>query len=147
MFKQEVSTTISTASLISPPKNFFSFLLPQKKVKYGRGLKWSRLTKAVRINLNSKVVFEWPPYEKRDDYLAKGIYINGIENNHDKGLGNWFNWFLSNGEKSEQRDEGYVTKFPFMMPKDAKFKTVEFYTNSKCIFGFKFYDKNNSLVF
>lgn len=100
------------------------------------------MTKAVRVNPNCTAVFEWPPSEKRDDYLAKGIYITGIENNHEKGLGNWFNWFLSNGEKSEQRDEGFVTKFAFMFPKDAKFKTVQFYTNSKCIFGLKFYDKN-----
>ena len=34
-----------------------------------------------------------------------------------------------------------------MFPKDAKFRTIEVFFNSKCIFGFKFYDKSMQLVF
>ena len=79
--------------------------------------------------------------------MAKGFYISGFENNHDKGLGNWFNFISTNGERSNQMDEGYLTKFPFMMPKDAKIKTIDLFLNQKCLFGFKFYDKNKKQIF
>jgi hypothetical protein len=119
----------------------------QIKFVKGSKLKWSRMTKVYRPWRESVTKFEWPPIEKREEFMYKGFYINGFENNHDKGLGNWFNFVSSNEDRSDQRDEGYVTKFPFMMPKDAKIKTIDFYLNQKCLFGFKFYDKNKKQIF
>ncbi len=66
--------------------------------------KSSWLTNAVPINDKSETIFEWPPSAKLKEYIAKGIYLIGFENDNEDGIGIFFNWILSNGDRSTQRD-------------------------------------------
>jgi len=43
----------------------------------------------------------------------------GFENNLPNGKGEHFNFVLSNGTRSTQRDEGRLTNHTFMIPADA----------------------------
>ncbi len=71
----------------------------------------------------------------------------GFENNHEDGTGSFFNFILSNGTRSTQRDEGYETKFNFMLPADAlnKIRSVTIHY-TWCIDGFSFFDKDKKLL-
>jgi hypothetical protein len=92
------------------------------------------LSNAVLINPGSERVFEWPPSAKSKEYMAKGIYLIGFENDKENGKGNCFNWILSNrskGTRSAQRDEDRPTKYDHMIPADALNKirsvTIHYY--------------------
>jgi hypothetical protein len=43
----------------------------------------------------------------------------GFENNRQDGKGMAFNFILSNGLRSKQRENNYSTEHTFMIPKDA----------------------------
>ncbi len=72
----------------------------------------------------------------------------GFENDEEDGLGRLFNFILSNGTRSTQRDEDYPTKYDHMLPTDAlnKIRSVTIHHNTFCIFGFKFFDKDGALL-
>ncbi len=79
--------------------------------------------------------------------MAQGIYLNGVENNED-GYGVRFNWILSNGDRSTQRDKG-KTYSDYMIPADAlnKIRRVAIhYLPNECIRGFSFFDKDGALL-
>ncbi len=75
--------------------------------------------------------------------MAKGIHLIGFENNKKDGTGAYFNWILSNGARSTQRDKG-ITYYDHMIPKDTlkKIKSVTIYYLN-CIAGFSFFDKDH----
>jgi hypothetical protein len=70
----------------------------------------------------------------------------GFENNSKDGTGYHFNFILSNGARSKQRDVE-STDFTFMIPADAFEKirsvTIHYYS---CIVGFSFFDKDGALL-
>ncbi len=66
----------------------------------------SWLTNAVAIFPDSKIIFEWPTSSKLKENMAKGIYLIGFENNEKDYKGACFNWILSNGDRSNQREKG-----------------------------------------
>ncbi len=72
-------------------------------------------------------------------------FLAGFENDEKKGRGIAFNFILSNGVRSEQRDEKHQTSYIHMLPKDAhtRIKTVDMLYNNNHIEGFKFYDNNH----
>ncbi len=76
--------------------------------------------------------------------MAKGIYLIGFENNRENGTGHLFNWILSNGDRSTQRD-GDIKYYDHMIPADALNKirrvTIHYWPN-ECIYGFSFFDKD-----
>ena len=80
--------------------------------------------------------------------MAKGIYLDGVENNMDDGTGWYFNWILSNGDRSPQKDKK-VTYCPYMMPKGAhnRIRSVKiYYRRYGYIIGFSFFDKDGALL-
>ncbi len=70
--------------------------------------------------------------------------LAGFENDYEDGEGVRFNFILSNGTRSTQTDNGYETKFSFMMPKNAlyKIRSVTIFQNYNGIGGFHFFDKD-----
>ncbi len=107
----------------------------------------SWLTNAVLIRPDSKTIFEWPPSSKLEEYMAKGIYLIGFENNEEDGTGVDFNWILSNGTRSTQRDED-LKYYDHMIPADAlkKIRSVTIHFGTSCIWGFSFFDKDGALL-
>ena len=71
----------------------------------------------------------------------------GCENN-EKGTGLRFNFILSNGTRSTQRDKDDPTDFTHMIPKDAlqKIRSVTFHYTIYYIGGFSFFDKDGALL-
>ncbi len=65
-----------------------------------------------------------------------------------QGSGSFFNFVLSNGAKSQQRDVG-MTYYNHMMPEGShkRIKSVEIYHGSDIILGFVFFDKHQKLIF
>ena len=55
---------------------------------------------------------------------------------------------LSNGTRSQQRDEEYPTKYPFIMPQDSDnmIRSVDIHFFNGVIYGFRFFDKEKALV-
>lgn len=51
----------------------------------------------------------------------------GLENNEKDGTGALFNFIMSNGARSEQRDEEMPTKYSFMVPAESRIKSVDIY--------------------
>ena len=72
----------------------------------------------------------------------------GFKNNHATGKGDIFNFILSNGTRSTQRDEKYPTKYTHMIPKDAikKIGRVDIHYDDHYISGFSFFDKDGALL-
>ncbi len=71
----------------------------------------------------------------------------GFENNQQDGTGFCFNFILSNGTRSTQRDEDFLTKYDFMIPTDAlnKIRRVNIHYTYR-IRGFSFFDKDGALL-
>ncbi len=73
----------------------------------------------------------------------------GFESDEVDGTGEDFNFILSNGTRSNQRDEGY-TYYDRMMPADAHNKirsvTIHFHYYNDWIRGFSFFDKDGALL-
>jgi hypothetical protein len=118
------------------------------KTKHQGGFYKSCLKNAVKINPESETIFEWPPRSKSKEYMAKGIYLIGFENDEYDGTGYCFNWILSNGDRSAQRDGERETKYDHMIPADAlnKIRSVNI-TNANHIDGFQFFDKDGALLY
>ena len=78
-------------------------------------------------------------------------HLNGLENNEKDGSGTLFNFVLSNGQRSVQRDEMTPTKYSFMMPAESnrRIRSVDIYLDGDCyyIVGFQFFDKERQLIF
>ncbi len=74
--------------------------------------------------------------------------IVGFENNEEDGDGSGFNFILSNGTRSTQRDWKYPTKFAFMIPTDAlnKIRRVTIHYDEYLIRGFSFFDNDDALL-
>ncbi len=74
-------------------------------------------------------------------------YLTGFENNSQVGGGYRFNFIMSNGDRSAQRDEG-VTYYDHLMPAGShkRIRSVKIYHNRRWITGFEFLDKNKKLL-
>jgi hypothetical protein len=72
----------------------------------------------------------------------------GFEKSWDSGTDCLFNFILSNGARSTQRDEDVPTKYDHMIPADAlhKIRSVTIHHNNNCIGGFSFFDKVRALL-
>jgi hypothetical protein len=71
----------------------------------------------------------------------------GFENNEPDGSGSSFNFILSNGTRSTQRDEDAPTEFDYFIPADAlkRIRSVTIHY-SGAIYGFSFFDKGWALL-
>jgi hypothetical protein len=71
----------------------------------------------------------------------------GFENNRADGSGNRFNFILSNGTRSTQRDEHAPTEYEHFIPADAinKIRAVTIHYHVS-ITGFTFSDKDGALL-
>ena len=69
-------------------------------VEQQNGFTSSRLTDVTSIDMRSYMVFEYPPKDKEEEYMAQGVYINGFENDAPGGNGSCFNVIMSNGVRS-----------------------------------------------
>ncbi len=71
----------------------------------------------------------------------------GFENNRKDGYGDCFNFILSNGAQSTQRDK-ILTDQTFMIPADAlnKIRSVTIHCYNGYIRGFSFFDKDGALL-
>ncbi len=75
--------------------------------------------------------------------------LAGFENIRVDGASCFFNFILSNGTRSTQRDELWPTDYSFMIPADAlhKIRSANIYNyNGDYIVGFKFFDKDGALL-
>ena len=72
----------------------------------------------------------------------------GFENEEEYGTGTRFNFILSNGTRSTQREENWPTSHSHMIPKDAlkKIRSVNIHYYNDSIRGFSFFDKDGSLI-
>ncbi len=100
-------------------------------------------------NPDSKDEFEFPTSVMINRMLASGFLhtLVGFENSEEDGSGCSFNFILSNGARSEQRDENAQTNHTHMIPVSALHKirrvTIH-YLN--CISGFSFFDKDGAWI-
>jgi len=111
---------------------------------------WCRLTELVCENPASSVVFEYPTKAMRDEYTAKGEipYITGFENDKENGVGCSFDFILSNGQRSNQRDSG-SNYFSHMIPADEfhRIRIVNICYDDNFIRTLFFYDKDWDFIF
>ncbi len=64
----------------------------------------------------------------------------GFENDEQNGMSEFFNFILSNGCRSKQRDVAY-DYYTHMMPQGTRVKSVDIYYHTKSnITGFTFFD-------
>jgi len=65
-----------------------------------------KLTKVIVSKPNSVTEFRWPTEAKRKEYISKGVvpHLIGFENDERDKSGFRFNFVLSNGDRSAQRD-------------------------------------------
>ena len=82
--------------------------------------------------------------------LATGVlhHLIGLENNEKDGTGPCWNFILSNGQRSTQRDEDWPTNYTFKMSEGAEkmIKQVKIYDYDGMITGFMFLDKDNNKI-
>jgi hypothetical protein len=80
-------------------------MVPEENKSQDIKFKSSKLTKAACISpfkgAVTTEVFVWPPESKTAEYMAQGVYLNGVENDKKNGTGRCFNWIMSNGDNSE----------------------------------------------
>ncbi len=80
-------------------------------------------------------------------YKAKRAipYLTGFENNFEDGTDDAFNFILSNGDRSNQRDVKY---YDHLMPEGShsKIRSVSIHHNTDHICGFSFFDKEGALL-
>ena len=75
--------------------------------------------------------------------------LTGFETHFKDGTGRSFNYILSNGNRSTQRDDFKPTNFPHMIPADAlnTITSVIINHDNARIVGFSFFDKDGALLF
>ena len=94
------------------------------------------------------VVF--PTQAKIVEMFASGVLhsLCGLEHESGHGKGKRYNFILSNGQRSTERDNYHPTDFTFMIPAYKMIKSVDIiYTQGWCIMGFKFFGKDKVLLF
>ena len=71
----------------------------------------------------------------------------GFENSMKDGTNAHFNFILSNGTRSTQRDWGYPTDYTHMIPADSlnKIRSVKIHYYDHIV-GFSFFDKDGALL-
>jgi hypothetical protein len=108
--------------------------------------KSDRLTNVACIDIYSKTIFEWPPSAKKGEYMAKGDYLTGFENNCADGRGSRFNLILTNEDRSTQRD-AHTEYYDHMMPERSHtmIRSVSIH-HAGFIYGFSFLDKEGALL-
>jgi hypothetical protein len=120
--------------------------VPQPRTR----INWSQvvLSQTVLPTNNNRQVIELPSKAQREALIASGIHdlwLYAFENNNG---GTAFNFVLSNGMKTNQKDPN--TNYTlFNMHEDTHKKTrkVQIYTNGLNVCGFKFFDKNSVQLF
>jgi hypothetical protein len=107
-----------------------------------------RLSEPALINTEITENFVFPSAAMMREWRGVLPTLIGFENNEKDGKGNSFNFILSNGTRSTQRDKKYPTKYTHMMPADAhnKIRSVTIKYNNHCIWGFSFFDKYGALL-
>ena len=70
----------------------------------------------------------------------------GFENNDQFGSSSRFNFILSNGARTYQKDDGQKY-YTHMMPVNSKIKSVDIYQDNSCIYGFQFFDLDHKSIF
>ncbi len=82
--------------------------------------------------------------------LANGdlFTLAGFENNDEDGKGDKFNFIMSNGAKTKQRDKG-CNYYTLMMPAGAekRIRAVHIHHKKDWIAGFSFFDKDGLTIF
>lgn len=108
----------------------------------------TRLSQLLCVNSSSLTDFEFPPQAELARTLAAGKrdFLVGFENNRENGMGLFFNFVLSNGNRSTQIDEG-MNYYERMLPEDTlnRIRSVTIYYDVK-IFGFSFFDKDGTVL-
>ncbi len=83
-----------------------------------------------------------------DEIFGNGVlqHLSGLENNYKDGTGVFFNFILSNGDRTAQSDKS-MTYYDHMFPKGShkRIRSVDIYYYG-CICGFHFYDKERALL-
>ncbi len=84
-----------------------------------------------------------------DKMLASEVlhHLAGVETHYKDGSGNRFNWIMSNGDRSKQREKEYPTKYTHMLPEGSHkmIRAVRVYYYYS-ITGFQFFDKDWALL-
>ena len=85
----------------------------------------------------------------RDKYKATETpFLSGFKNSAKDGTSCRMNFFLSNGDRSTQRDEYWPTNYTHMIPADAlnKIRRITIHYGNNYIAGFSFFDKDGALL-
>jgi hypothetical protein len=109
-----------------------------------------RKSQIVCANPKSTTLFQFQTETAILQEWFKSCSINqlvGFENNEEDGTCYSFNFILSNGTRSTQRDEEGPTDYKFMIPADAlnKIRSVNIHY-SNVILSFSFFDKDGALL-
>ncbi len=110
-----------------------------------------RRSQIVCVNPDSTTLFQFQTETAILQEWFKTRVINqlvGFENNRQDGKDCFFNFILSNGTRSTQRDERF-NYYDRMIPADLlnKIRSVTIYNNyHNCINGFSFFDKDGELL-
>ncbi len=125
------------------------------RVLYKRVAQWVKIVKVVAIrlsevaclNTHSTRVFVFPTSAEIIQWRGVLPHLTGFENNWQDGRGWYMNLILSNGHRSNQRDEG-ETYYDHLMPAGShnKIRSVSIYYYSDHIDGFSFFDKERALL-
>jgi hypothetical protein len=117
---------------------------------------WVRLAKQNKMselichNPNSIEVFEFPNQAFVYDNLSNGVLhsLTGLQTNVSNGA--HFNFIVSNGDRSKQRDKDFPTNSTNMIPEGAKIRSVDIYYyegSLSYITGFEFFDGERRSIF
>ena len=106
-----------------------------------------RLSKPVGINQRSNKKLVFPSAAMMRAWRGVSA-LAGFENSEEYGGGVRFNFILSNGTRSTQRDADWPTKYTRMIPADVinKIRSVTVYHHDNRTYGFSFFDKDGRLL-
>ncbi len=110
-----------------------------------------RLSEPVAINRESTENFVFPSVAMMRKWRGVLHTLVGFENNYnhcESGMGDVFNFILSNGTRSAQRD-GDREYYEHFIPKKAlkKIRSVNIHYFNRSIVGFSFFDKDGWPLF
>ncbi len=131
------------------------YLQQVNRVFYKRVAQWVRLvyrnpkirlTETEYPNPYSKGQFEFPATARINKMLANGDvnFLAGFENDQECGTGSCFNFILSNGCRSTQKDKKHNTKYTHMIPRGALkiIRSANILYSYDQVQGFEFFDKD-----
>ena len=106
-----------------------------------------RRSEIVCQNAENTESIVFPSKAMIDEWLTNGVLhtLAGFQNNEESGLGDSFNFVMSNGARNQQRDEN-EEYFTHMMVGNARIKSVHIYYDY-WISGFQFFDRDNNMIF